>query len=292
MRFVFLVIASIVAVSAQANESRFVVNKSEGESDIQMKYRRQHANFETGNSFTNMIGLEYERALPQYAEMNIGLGFAQRDSDSAVGNDAYYDTSTRSTTLGFTDIAGGLRIAEVEEAFTWYYGGVASISPGAARDPRNAYSKQSARRNEGNNLSGYQTIGGVIGVESYVDKLALGSEFELRAYSKREVADGYDNDEALDHRQEQRFIPTLKGFVEFPIIKDLNIGFNASLMRPNSQLDQLILGGPNNHLSGKLYSELKVDRETSAILELGSNSQVIPYRENQTEVSLGIRKAL
>lgn len=288
MRFIFLILTSIVAVSALANESRFVVNKNEGEADIQMKYRRLHSNFDNGNAFTNFIGLDYNRALPQFADMKIGLGFAQQDTDAILVNS---NTATRSTSLGFTDITGALRVAEVEEEFTWYYGGAASISPGAARDSRFAASTE-LRRDAGNNLSGYQTIAGVIGVESYVDKLALGSELELRAYSRRSVASGYSSEEALSRNDDQRFVPTLTGFVEFPVVRDLTIGFNAALMRPDPKLEQLVLGGPDNYLSGKLYSELKVDKETAATLELGSTSQVIPHRESQTEVSLGIRKAL
>lgn len=281
MRFVLLVIASLVAVSAQANESRFVVNKNEGQADIQMKYRRLDSGYEYGNSFTNVIGLEYARALPQYAEMNVGLGFAHKDARGGRAT----DTTTRATALGFTDITGGLRIAEVEDSFSWYYGGVASISPGAARDRR----LSTLNAQDTNNLSGFQTLGGVLGIESYVDKLALGGEFETRVYSQRSV----EGDQlTADARISQHVIPTLKGFIEFPVVAELALGFNASLMRPDYRLDQMILGGPDNHLSGKLYSEWKVDKETAALIEVGSSSLVLPFRENQTEVSLGIRKAL
>lgn len=279
--------AVLMSVNVLASESRFIVNNATtNTSDMELSYTRQDTSYDRGNAFANIITMTYNRTFAELQSFYIEAGFAHRDSKYDRLKSDLSTTNERNTALGFTDVSAGVRVGNVEDAYTWYYGGMASISPGAARDTRIGFEGGS---NSGSNLSGYQSVGGVIGMESYVDKLALGAQFETRLYSDRRV----DRMGSVETQTlKDRFIPKLQAFAEFPVVKDWNIGFNAAVTRPDYALDKLAFGGTDNHFQGMLYSQVKLDRETSARIDVGYKSQVLPDREDQNILTLGIQKAL
>jgi hypothetical protein len=141
-----------------------------------------------------------------------------------------------------------------------------------------------------NDLSGYQTLGGVIGIQTYADKLALGAEFEARVYSARSVDDMGGTLKTSDGAA--AFIPTISGFLEFPVVRKVNLGFHAAMSRPNFQLDRVLFGGPENRFQGQLYSEWIVDEETTATFEVGYSALALPDVQERSSLNFGVRKAL
>lgn len=293
MSFKQLILMSAALLAGRmssAQESRFFINQSEGKSDIQMTYKRTDTSFETGSALVNLIDAKYTRALEDMTQFEIGVGFAQKDvriNKISTGE----TVALRKTGVSFTDIDLSLKTAWEQEKFTWYVGGVASISPGAARSPRYLnYIPNSSTEIEVNELSGYQTLGGVIGIQSYADKLALGAEFEARAYSARNI----DNTKrgVTTENEGGKVIPQLSGFIEFPLARKVNLGFNAALTRPDFQLDRVLFGGPENRFQGQLYSEWTVDAETSATFEVGYSALNVPDLEERSNFNVGVKKAL
>lgn len=286
----------IAGQQSHSSESRFLVNQVEDSSDILLEYRRFDSSFDRtpsmagGTANTNLVHAEYQRAMGPMTRLTISTGFAQKDVKAYVGA-SYLDSDllVQRKGISFTDLEMSLKTANVEPEFTWYYGGVGSISPAAARDPRLDLVQSPGEARSTNNFSGYQTLGGMIGIETYVDKLALGTQFETRVYSDQSIDGGSvpRNSELRD-----RVIPTLNAFLEFPLLKTVSIGFDAGVTRPDFGLDKMIFGGSDNRFQGKLFSEWVVDRETTAILEFGQASKQFPFKEDQSSMNIGVRKSL
>jgi|GEM_PF-4996337 len=287
----------LVGQQAQSSESRFLVNQADDSSDILLEYRRFDSSFDRsstmagGTSNTNLVRAEYQRAMGPMTRLTISTGFAQKDVKAFVGgNNLDSDLLVQRKGISFTDLEMTLKTALVEPEFTWYYGGVASISPAAARDPRlDLIQSPGGNAISTNNFSGFQTLGGMIGIETYVDKLALGTQFETRVYSDQSI-DGGGNPTTSQLRD--RVIPTLNAFLEFPLLKTVSIGFDAGVTRPDFGLDKMLFGGSDNRFQGKLFSEWVVDGETTAILEFGQSSKQFPFKEDQSSMNIGVRKAL
>lgn len=288
----WLVAGLTFSSGVQAQESRFLINQTPGLADIQLDYKRHDDTFDKGSSMTNLINAEYVRTIDEMTLFQIGVGFAQKDVRiSEIKNNFSNETTLRKTGVSFTDINASLKTAWDQEKFTWYIGAVSSISPGAARNPRHLTAAPSSLSNiQVNDLSGYQTLGGVVGMQTYADKLALGAEFEARVYSNRSV----DNMGGTLARSTDTaaFIPTISGFLEFPLVRKVNLGFHAAMSRPNFQLDRVIFGGPENRFQGQLYSEWIVDQETTATLEVGYSALTMPDVQERSSMNIGVRKAL
>lgn len=270
-----LTIFGLAAQSALAQESFYVVNQKPGLNTMTMDFSVGDSSFNGGHSELQSLGLEYRRAMDEklsvWARTRLmSRRFSTLDQGSSAG-------------VGLSDIELGLKQGEVYDLVTLIYGASMGLSPGATEDPRLGQIERS------NNFSGTNSLAGYVGFESYSESLAVGGQAELRVYSDIRAVNGPDIDTITNNN---RFVPRLSCFIETPVSRTLDLGFQAALARPDLSIEKYMFGGAGNQYEAGFYGHWKLDKETTALLQINAKNQKYPLSEDRVDLGVGLRRLL
>ena len=261
-------------LTVNAEESYFFVNQVKNKPVLEASYSRQNGTFRQGETSGNKLGIQFTRPFENDSSLWIKTGFESREVSSTMHKEVM-DYNVKKNGIGLNDIEGGIQYYRLGDSYNWNYGFAGSMSPGAAQDPR------LAEYSEVSNVSGLYSVAAQGGIESYVDSLAVGASAELRLYSNRYISRNGSKVWERTGNAPNEVVPTLKGFIEMPMSKDVNFGFMTSLSVSSE-----------NYYLGKLYGEWKVDNQMTALFGLSASHRLIPHVEDTNDISIGIRKRL
>lgn len=261
---------------ALAQESFYVINQKPGTNTLTLDYTQGHAEYSRGSANRQTLGAEYRRALDGqtsiWGETHItGLQHA------VSGDNLTYE----GTSLGDIDL--GIKRGVLFDMVTLIFGSTATLSPGAASDPRLGNVRSV------NGLSGTQRLSGYLGIETYSENLAIGSQIELNAYSDIRAL---DNDQVEILTNPHRLVTRILGFVEVPVTRELDLGFVAALARPDLSVEKFLLGGIGNQYEAGFYGHWKFDKATAAFVRIEAENQKYPVVEDRLDLSFGLRHQL
>lgn len=258
-----------------ADESFYLVNQKPGTNHLTLEMGVGDSSFSGGSSQLQSLGFEYRRALDKQKSVWLETRMmGRRFSTSAQGG---------SSGVGLSDVHLGYKDGQIYDLVTFIFGSQVSLSPGAAQDPRLGQVEGS------NSFTGTQSLAGFLGFESYSEALAVGGQVELRAYSDIRAVDGED---VVTVTNRNRLIPRFSGFIEVPVSRSVDIGFEAALARPDLALDKYILGGVGNQYEAGFYGHWDYDSSTKAIIELAAKSRKYPLSEESVDIGVGLRRSL
>lgn len=263
------------AGGARANESLYLVNQKPDDSGITAQLSFGDSQFSGGTSRRQALGLEYRRALDDHRSVWARTQMMGRQFNGAGQNTA--------GGTGLADVELGFKTGRIYDVLTLVYGGRAILSPGATQDPR------LGRVDRSNNFSGTQSLTGYVGFESYSQSLAVGGQAEVRMYSDIRAVDG---DSVITVTNRDRFVPRFSGYIEVPVTRDFDLGFEGAIARSDLAIDRYLLGGVGNQYEATFYGQYDLDRDTSLLARVAAKSQKYPLAEEVFDVAIGLRRGL
>ncbi|MBX3018688.1 MAG: hypothetical protein KF767_12415 [Bdellovibrionaceae bacterium] len=260
---------------ANADESLYLVNQKSGESRVSAELSIGDSQYAGGRSRLQALGVEYRRALDERQSV---WGRTQM-----MGRQ--FTTSGQGHTggTGLSDIELGYKNGRIYDVVTLVYGGTLNLSPGATQDPR------LGRVDSSNSFSGTQSAAGYLGFESYSEALAVGGQAEVRMYSDIRALDGT---EVITVTNRNRLVPRFSGFVEIPVSRDFDLGFEGALARSDLSVDKYLLGGAGNQYEAAFYGNYDLDRDTRAVVRISAKSQKYPLAEESFDIGVGLQRGL
>jgi hypothetical protein len=293
--FSSLLLTLLVSTSSFALESYYVVNPLAPKGVVELEYSRAQTsasretsefwnNKQNSSENDNIFKLNYTRRWNGWT-LSGGTSFQTRDISSD-------DSRENGTVTGFGDVGFAAKSGTVYDSVTLTYGSLLNLSPGPAQYPftprrSDYYDYNQVDKTPGNNFSGIQSLSPFIGVESYVDEIAVGSRLLANFYSDQRVDEGGNpNARAVSSSRSFR----IEGFAEIPVYNKLDIGLVAGFGRKDSPLGNFFEGG--NEYLAQIYSQIKIDKEMAATVAWTSSTQKIPLEKSSNEVSIGFRRSM
>jgi hypothetical protein len=289
---VFSVIVLALSTQAFALESYYVVNPLAAKGVIELEYSQNQSDLtkkKLGNwgadkntsESARTFRLNYSRMVKNWT-VSGGTSFLTRN----VSSDEFY----AGTATGFGDLHLAAKSGTVFETLTLTYGSLLQLSPGPAQDPqgRNEYRYQEtiAEKKPGNNFSGFNVASPFVGLESYVDEIAVGGRLIAHFFSAQSIDDANaDYKSPTDARSFH-----LEAFTEIPVYSRWDIGLVASVGRSDSPFGGYFQG--DNEYKGQIYTQMKIDKNMAATLSLTSTTQKIPLEKSSTEAAIGFRRSM
>lgn len=270
--------------SAFAVESQFLVNQQRAKASIEADYLSsnaivtqpgvQIARRSTEN--TNALQLSYNYPYREDVIFNVSTRLMDRQYNSKT-----YGQSHRVS--GFSDLHFGVKSGTVFEELTMTYGAELQISPASAKNPYEIRETNEFDSTTGNNFSGIQMLSPFLGIESYFGQVALGGRLTPKFYTAQSLLDNGDsNAKAVDAGNAIQ----LEGFVEFPLLAKIDVGFTAGTGRSLQSFNT------TEEYMASAYGNYRFDKTTAFTLGLQSETLRYPLQVENNEISLGLRRSL
>lgn len=284
-KLLLITLLGLMTATTHAFESTYVVNPIGSKGVLDLEISKAHANtVEPGidsarsmSADTTSFGINYSRRILDNWTLGAGTNFVNKN----LAIDSYGQEHRVS---GFSDLKFNLKSGTVFEPLTLTYGGQGNLSPGPAKSP---YTQADSKNSAGNNFSGIHSLSPFIGVESYLEDIAVGGRMLVNFYSKQRLEQNGDlNANASDSATSY----TVEGFAEFPVYRKFDIGLTAAVGRGDLNLGNYFSGG--NEYFGQIYSQYKFEKNSAVILALSSANRILPIEKSTAELSLGFRRSL
>lgn len=259
---------------AFAQESFYIINQKPEQSTLTLDYILGNSSFAGGQSEVQSLGFEYRYSLSRESSLWMASRLGDRNSrQEGLSSDG----------MSLSDVELGFKSGHVYDLFTSVFGLNASVSPGAAQDPR------LGRTESTNQFSGTHSLAPYVGFEAYSERLAVGAQLEVRLYSDILARDGTGLNRV---QNENPIVPRFSAFVEIPLVQHLDLGFQVAVARPDFALDQYILGGSGTQYELGAYGQWRFDAKTTGLVRALLKNQKYPLSDERFDVGVGLRRQL
>jgi hypothetical protein len=293
MKLFTLVSLLLAANSAFAIESLYLVNNNVGKTQTQLSYIRQNSQFDyiqaeteelgRGTAAINQWRLGFNHAFSELTTLSAGFKFVT----STVKNQTSFNSFDAN---GLGDIDMTIKAGTVFEALTLTYGGAITLSPGPAEDASTVFNnKGQVISSRGNQFSGYNTISGFAGSESYVGEVAVGAKLSLDHYTQQNKADGFGGTMVA---QLPKTGFGLSAYAELPIFKQIDVGMAAGVQRTDFNGAKVFNREDGTLNQSRVYTNFRYDKATMVSLVLSQEEDNKLNHESTTGVGLTLQKAL
>lgn len=294
-KLVFAVtIALMINCKLLANESYFLVNQSTNTGKVNVSFGQvdQKRTITNNRSFAGEVqskatrfGLTYMNSLSDLSSYQIGSGFQMRSITSSNESNFGSENSSGSA-YGLTNLKGQYRQGYDVDKYVWYWSTSADLSLARNENPTDA---NASVKRSGNNFSGYSTLTGAIGMESYISEteIPVGAEFSLNQYIFNAGSDNPDNREVVYNN----LSPKVRGFIELPIDKKWNTGLDVTYGRQGlGDLD--FFNSSKNETGAGFFVQHSLERNSSLTLKFSAFDQKFPVNDSTQAWTLNFQKTL
>jgi hypothetical protein len=292
--FLTVAFSAIMSAKVLANESYFLVNQYTNKGKINVSFgqvdqKRTVVNNRTFagevQSKATRFGLTYMNSLADLSSYQIGSGFQMRNITSSSESSFGGENSTGSA-YGLTNLKGQYRQGYDVDKYVWYWSAGADLSLARNENPTDV---NSSSKKSGNNFSGYSTLTGAIGIESYISEteIPVGAELSLNQYIFNSGTDNPDNREAIYNN----LSPRVRGFIELPIDKKWNTGLDVTYGRQGlGDLD--FFNSSKNETGAGFFVQHNLDKGSSLNLKFSALDQKFPVNDSTQAWGLNFQKTL